>query len=132
MAWTIRVSSPGKGKGSFFFLSSTNSRPTLGPNQALTQCVYRFLSPVKGSRGMKLTHSHLYNAEDESESICTSATIYAHGIFKDTLLVLLYSKLFSAKQLWAMPLLDVKRRRKLMIDLNLLYLKFSGKNERPD
>jgi len=25
---------------------------------------------------MKLTHSHLYSAEDESEWICTSATIY--------------------------------------------------------
>ena len=31
---------------------------------------------MKGGRGMKLTHSHLYSAEDESEWICTSTTIY--------------------------------------------------------
>jgi len=52
-----------------------------------------------------------------------------HGIFRGTLILLLHSKLFSSKQLWAMLLLDVKWRRKLRIDLKLLYLKFSGKNE---
>ena len=58
---------------------------------------------------MKLTHSRLYSAEVESEWICTSATmVSAHGICRDTLILLLHSKLFSFMQLWAMLLLDVK------------------------
>lgn len=69
-----------------------------GAIQALIQWVSLVLIPVKGGRGMKLTHSLQLSAEDESEWICTSANmVSAHGICRDNLILLMHSKLFSSK-----------------------------------
>jgi len=124
----LRFRVPTKERDLFFF-HTVQIDP--GAHPGSYSVVSRVLIPVKGDRGMKLTHSHLYSAEDESERICTSATMaFAHAICRDTLILLLRSKLFGSEQLWVMPLLDVKWKRKFRIDLNLLYLKFSEKNKR--
>jgi hypothetical protein len=75
---------------------------------------------------MKLTHSHLFSAEDDSGWICTSATIRLQGYFNLTISF----KTFAAPSIVGYAAVGRQVKKATQDRPYLLYLKFSEKNER--